>query len=421
MSGSGTDRTPPSRSPGRSSSVAVLPARPSGTRQALTLLAVLLLAANLRVAVASLGVLLPQVQAALGLSDTVAGLLTTVPVWCFAVFGSLTPAVSARWGLNRTVTLALLLTAAGLAVRPLVHGGLAFVLLTALATAGAAFGNVALPALARAYFPGRVPLASALFGAALVGGNAVAAGTTVPLAGALGGWAPALGSWTLLALLALVASFALQPTRPSPEGQPRTLSARRLVRSRLAWAMVLLFGCQSATAYAQFGWLPTIFRDGGLSAGQAGWMLAVVTGVSLPLTLLLPLAMRITGHGPWLPVGFSLLTVVGWLGVLLAPSTAPWLWAALLGAGSTVFTWVLALLGQKSRTLAGTAALSGFVQGLGYLLATAGPFGAAWLHELTGTWTPTLLGLVLLAALTGAVGAVVNRPRVLEDDLQPAR
>jgi MFS transporter, CP family, cyanate transporter len=150
-------------------------------------------------------------------------------------------------------------------------------------------------------------------------------------------------------------------------------------------------------------------------------MLAVVTGVSLPLTLLLPLAMRITGHTPWLPVAFSLLTIAGWLGVLLAPTTATWLWAALLGAGSTVFTWVLALIGQKSRTLAGTAALSGFVQGLGYLLATVGPFGAGWLHERTGSWTATLLGLVVLAALTGGVGVLVNRPRVLEDDLHVAR
>lgn len=248
----------------------------------------------------------------------------------------------------------------------------------------------------------------------------MASGTSVPLAAALGGWAPALGIWALLALLALVASLTLKPVSHEFGGQRRRLPARRLLTSRLAWAMVLLFGCQSATAYAQFGWLPTILRDGGLSAGQAGWMLAIVTGVSLPLTLLLPLAMRVTGHTPWLPVGFALLTITGWLGILLAPSMAPWLWAALLGVGSTVFTWVLALLGQKSRTLPGTAALSGFVQGLGYLLATAGPFGAGSLHEHTGSWTPALLSLILLAALTGIVGAAVNRPRVLEDDLHTA-
>ena len=266
-----------------------------------------------------------------------------------------------------------------------------------------------------------MPLVSSLFGAALVAGNTIASGTSVPLAGVLGGWAPALGSWALLALLGLGASLTLRPARRVPGGQPRRFPTRRLLTSRLAWAMVLLFGCQSATAYAQFGWLPTIFRDGGLSATQAGWMLAIVTGVSLPLTLLLPLLMRVAGHTPWLPIGFALLTISGWLGVLLAPGTAPWLWAGLLGAGSTVFTWVLALLGQKSQTLAGTAALSGFVQSLGYLLAAAGPFGAGWLHDLAGSWTPTLIGLVLLAALTGVVGVSVNRPHLLEDDLHLRR
>lgn len=383
----------------------------------LVLVAVLLLAINLRVAVASLGVLLPQVQPALGMSDTFAGLLTTVPVWCFAVFGAATAPLSSRLGLDRTAAAALALITIGLLARPYLDGRWAFLLLSVVAIGGAALGNVLLPALAKEHFPHRLPLISSLYGAALVTGTTVAAATTVPLADALGGWRPGLVVWASLSTLALLPWLALGIINRKSASEEARWPLRKLARSPFAWAMAMLFAAQSATAYAQFGWFPAILIEGGLSRGEAALMLALITGVSIPLTLLLPLAMRVTRHSPVLPVGYAAVGVAGWLGVVFAPATAPWLWAVLLGAGSTAFTWVLALLGEKSHSVPGTAALSGFVQGVGYLLATIGPLGAGVAHELTGSWTPAILGLIVLAVLIGVLGTIINRPHWIEDDL----
>ncbi len=315
---------------------------PSRAGQAFVLAAILLLALNLRVAVTSLGVLLPQVEEALDMSGAFAGALTTVPVWCFAAIGIVTPLLTGRFGLDRTAAVALALMAAGLLARPYLDGRWTFFGLTALATAGAALGNVLLPALAKEHFPDRLALISSLYGAALVTGTTLASGITVPAADALGGWRPGLAIWAGLAIVALVPWVALGVTHRAKAPREARWPLRVVARSRLAWSMVILFAAQSATAYAQFGWFPAILIDGGLDSAHAAAMLALITGVSIPLTLLLPVAMRATGHSATLPIGYAAVTVAGWIGLALAPASLPWLWAVLLGAGSTAFTWVLA-------------------------------------------------------------------------------
>lgn len=390
---------------------------PAAPPRVLALVAILALALNLRTAVGSLGVVLPQVRADLAMSATFGGVLTTVPVLCFAVFGVLAGGVAARIGLDRTAVVSLALGVVGLATRPFVDSRLAFLALTVLALVGAALGNVMLPALAKRYFPDRVPLVSSLFGATLVGGAALASATTVPAGEVLGGWRGGLLVWAGLALVALLPWVALgrQPAAPVPT--ERAWPLRRVARSPLAWMMAGLFGAQAAQAYAQFGWYSEILVDAGLPSARAALMLALISAVSIPLTLLLPTAIRRAGGRPVLPIAYAVITIAGWLVLLFAPGRLALLSAVLLGAGSTAFTWVLAMIGQRARTPQGTVALSSFVQGVGYLLAALGPLGTGALHDLTGSWVPPLLGLIVLAAAFGALGWRLRALRYVEDDL----
>lgn len=377
----------------------------------------LALGINLRTAIGSLGVVLPLVRSDLAMSATFGGMVTTAPVVCFALFGSAAGAVAHRIGLHHTVLLALGLAVVGLATRPYVGGRWAFLALTVVALAGAALGNVILPALAKQHFPDRLALISSLYGATVVGGAAVSSAATVPLADALGGWSAGLVFWAGLALVSLLPWLVLvrrDTLAPSTEAR---WPLRALVRSPLAWTMAGLFAAQSAQAYAQFGWYSEILVDAGVPVLRAGAMLAVISGVSIPLTLLLPAAIKATEGLPVLPIAYALITVAGWLVVLFAPTSLPLLSALLLGVGSTVFTWVLALISHRARTPQGTVALSGFVQGVGYLLSALGPFGTGLLHDLTGSWTPPIVGLIVIALLTGVLGAALTRPRYIEDEL----
>jgi CP family cyanate transporter-like MFS transporter len=201
------------------------------------------------------------------------------------------------------------------------------------------------------------------------------------------------------------------------ETSPSTLTLRRLARSKVAWATALCFGAQSAQAYAQFGWFPAILHDGGLSSGAAGAMQGLLSAVGIPMTLALPALITWAGRRPVLPWLFASVTMAGWAGVLAAPTVAPWLWAILLGVGGCAFTWTLTMIGRSARTPDGTAALSGFAQSVGYVIAGLGPLGTGLLHDATGTWTVPVAVLLVSGLLIGVFGTVVNGGSYLEDEL----
>ena len=135
------------------------------------------------------------------------------------------------------------------------------------------------------------------------------------------------------------------------------------------------------------------------------------------MTLALPALIAWAGERPILPWLFAWVSVAGWAGVLVAPSALPWLWAILLGVGTGAFTWTLTMIGRRARTPDGTAALSGFAQSIGYVIAGFGPLGTGLLHDATGTWTVPVVVLLVAALPIGAFGALVNRERFIEDEL----
>jgi CP family cyanate transporter-like MFS transporter len=92
-------------------------------------------------------------------------------------------------------------------------------------------------------------------------------------------------------------------------------------------------------------------------------------------------------------------------------------WALAVGVGQGTFPLVLTLIGLRSRTPEGTAALSGFTQAVGYLLAAAAPASVGLMYQATGGWTTTLLFLLVLVALLGTLGPLVCRPQTIEDQL----
>lgn len=400
--------------------VGVTEPRPTPMGRALVGAAIILLAFNLRLAVGSLGVVLAAVRDDLAMSAAVGGILTTVPVICFAVFGISAGQVVKRVGLHRTVVLTLIMMATGLILRAMVDNTPAFLLYTALALAGAAIGNIVLPPLVKVHFPDRIPLVSALYGASLMAGASLGSIATVPLGDAFGGWREGLGLWAVVAVVTLLPwlAFLRHDLRTDPLAA-RRLAFRDVVGSRLAWAMAICFGAQSAGAYAQFGWFPEMLTDAGLSDASAGAMLGLLSAIGIPLTLGLPWLIRKAGDRAWLPWSFAVVAGAGWLGVLLIPTTATWLWAVLLGLGGGAFTWTLTMIGRRTRTAAGTTALSVFTQGIGYVFAGVGPLGAGILHDASGSWSVPIIGLIAVNGLIAVAGTIVARPVMFEDTLGP--
>jgi MFS transporter, CP family, cyanate transporter len=386
-------------------------------RTALVLAGLVLLSFNLRPAAVSVGPVLEEVRSGLGLSGAEAGLLTSLPVLAFAVFGALAPTIARRLGLHRALAGSLVAVVLGLGGRSAVHSGSTFLLLSGLALAGMATANVLIPSLVKLHFPDAIGRATAIYTTALAVGLTSAFLLTVPVSDAFGSWRAGLGAWALLALVALVPWLGLLGHDRHLENGARSISFTDVARTRIGWAMALFFGLQSLQAYSIFGWFAQLWRDSGYSAEQAGLLVAIVAGVSIPLSLWLPAASARREDQRGLILTVLGCYLVGYALLLLDAHTWAIPAALLIGVGCCVFPVVLTLIGLRAHTPDGTAALSGFTQSLGYLLAAVGPFAIGLVYDATGGWTAPLWLLMALVLPLLAVGAYAGRPAYLEDQL----
>lgn len=396
----------------------------------LVVVGIVLSAFNLRPAITSLGALLEEVRVGLGMSGTAAGALTSVPPFCFALFGVMAPRLARRFGAGAVVCAGMVAIAAGLAIRPWTGTAAGFLAASALALMGIAVSNVLMPVIVKRWFPGRVGSMTGLYSMALAFGTASAAAITVPMTEALGGrWQTGLTVWGVLAAVAVLPWIPLVRERgvvgPRREASPargtsatgQGTGALRITRSRTAWVLAVFFGLQATAAYVTMGWMAQIFRDAGVPAGTAGLLLAVTMAMGVPLAFVIPrVATRLPHQGPIVIVlgGCGLL---GYAGLYLAPAGGAWVWAVLLGIANCSFPLALTMVGMRARTGAGVAQLSAFAQSAGYLISVPGPLLVGVLYQHSGGWG---LPLALMAGLMLpqlVVGVLAGRDRTVEDEM----
>ncbi|MEU9060223.1 MFS transporter [Streptomyces sp. NPDC048430] len=404
--------------------------RGRGTRGRIgtAVLAVGLLAAafNLRIGVASVGPVLSEVQAALGLSEVVVSLLTTIPVVAFGAFAFVTPALSRRLGLHRLLGATMIALAAGIALR--LQPGLAGLFIgTVIIGASIAVANVIMPAAIKRDFSHRVGLMMGLYSTALSAGAALASGATVPLLSSAGGaWRPTLALWAIPALIAfiiLIPQLRRAPVRaprphdvadaPSEAGEP---SVRALTRDPVAIAVTALMGLQSMSYYAALTWIPTLFQDAGMDAHAAGWMLSYSAFPGIAASLVTPAIARRT-RPAWLPVAVAVaLTGAAFAGLAAAPIPGAYVWLTMLGLGQGAsLSLSLTYIVWRSPDARHTGHVSMMAQGLGYLVAGLGPIGLGALHTATRGWSIPLMALVALLVLQMWAGALASRDRHVLD------
>ncbi|MDQ6526298.1 MFS transporter [Nocardioides sp. LHD-245] len=393
--------------------------RDTRLQRLLVVLGIVVLAFNLRPAATSVGPLLEEIRAGVPLGDFEAGLLTTLPVLCFALVGGAAPRLASWLGVHRVALLGLVLLAGCLWWRGQVHQGWLFLVLSFAALAGAAAANVLMPSLVKLHFPGHVGVLTAVYTTSMAIGLTLSSALSVPIAGAEGDvdYARGLGAWAVTAAIAILPWIGLIGHDLHEGRRTRSLGITAIARTRLGWAMAVAFGLQSLQAYAVFGWFAQMCRDAGYSAETAGVLLGVATGASIPLSLLIPILAGRLRDQRWLLTALIACYPIGYLGFLADPRPLGWLWALTIGVGCSTFPLVLTLIGLRSRTSEGTAALSGFTQSTGYLIAAVGPFGVGVLHAATGTWTVSILVLLALCVPLYLCGLYATRDRYVEDEL----
>ncbi|MER6029293.1 CynX/NimT family MFS transporter [Streptomyces sp. NPDC001851] len=393
----------------------------------LVVVGIVLSALNLRPAITSLGALLEEVRDGLGMSGSVAGLLTSVPPLCFAVFGVTAPRLARRFGPAAVVCAGMAAITAGLLIRPYLGSTAGFLAASALALMGIAVSNVLMPVIVKRWFPDRVGSMTGLYSMALALGTSLAAAVTVPLTHAMGGsWRSGLAVWAAVAgaavlpWLPLVRDRGTAPAQPQGPEQERAAAERhaplRITRSRTAWALAVFFGLQATAAYITMGWMAQIFRDAGVPAGTAGVLLAVTMVMGVPLAFVIPrVATRLPHQGP-IALVLGVCGLAGYAGLYFAPAAGAWAWALLLGISNCAFPLALTMVGMRARSGQGVVQLSAFAQSTGYLISIPGPLLVGVLYQHSGGWGLPIALMAGLMVPQMVVGFLAGRDRTVEDE-----
>jgi MFS transporter, CP family, cyanate transporter len=395
----------------------------------LLLAGILAISFNMRASITGLPPVFPEMTAAAGWTTATKSALAAMPVLSFAVFSGLAPMLARKIGEERVLGVSLVLLAAGLGLRSAAPGVLLFPG-TIVAGCAIALVNVLLPSMIKRRRPDLAGLVIGLYLSTLTAGAVVGAVIAVPVFNAAGGTASGgsgvavrltLGMWALPALAAVLVWLPQLRFRtlPAADGRRGVLAMGRIP---LAWQVMGFMSLQSLSYYATLSWFPTMFRDHGISADSAGNLLALMNVGNAITGLIVPVLAHRTRDQRWLAGTAVILITIGLAGSAFAPNSAVVLFVCLLGLGQGgAFGLSVFLFTARAADSHTAAALSGFAQGLGYLLASAGPLLIGLLHSVTGSWTVPVVILLSVSGGQFVTGLLASRDKTIcAADLEPA-
>ncbi len=363
------------------------------------LLAILLLAANMRGSIVGLGPLAEIIGTDLALSGTQLGLLTTLPVLSFGVLSMFAPRLGQKFGLEATLLTMLLFIAIGQGLRA---SGAYDIMVIGTIILGAAIAvlNVLTPSLVRRSFPTKVAFVTALYTFTMSTGATVAAFVAIPIRTAADGdWRWSLGVWAVFAAIAFVCWLPMLRYRHT-NAAPAPSAAISLWKNTEAWWLALFFGCQSLMFYTGVAWLAKVFIDHGIAEAEAATLLSIFNVFGIPAAFAAPLIYSKITNKKLAMLVLHVPLIIGIPGLVFATTELPYLWAVCLGLGQgSMISIALTLVGMRGADPQTSARLSGMAQSVGYLLAAIGPvlFGA--LHDLLGDWQIALYFLFVVVSV----------------------
>lgn len=379
------------------------------------ILGIIVIAANLRTPLTSVGPLVGLIRDDVQISNTLAGLITTLPLLAFALLSPLVPKLGRMYGVERIILIALIFLTVGIVIRSL-SGAANLYIGTAILGFAIAVCNVLLPSIIKRDFPNKMGSMTGLYSISMSLCGAIASGISVPLAVNAGlKWQGALGIWGILSFVSILCwlpQLRNQTRQTATTSQQKDSNDVNVWRSALAWQVTLFMGIQSMVFYVLIAWLPEILKQQGIDSNQAGWYLSIMQLAMLPFTFVVPvIAGRMSSQRMLVGITTTLL-LTGTLGLLYGSSNIILLWIIILGiGGGFAFSLSMMFFGLRTENAHQAAELSGMAQSIGYLLAAVGPALIGYLHDATNSWKLPLfilLGASVLLFLVG-IGAAGNR------------
>ena len=384
----------------------------------LLIIGVILVGANLRVPLTSAGALVSFIRDDFGISNALAGAITTLPLIAFALLSPFAPKIANKIGMERTIAISLALLIIGILIR---SAGAIELLFTGtlLVGLGIAFGNVLIPGIIKMNFPFKIGLMTGLYAIVMNVFGALGSGLSIPIAtsGSFG-WRGSLVIWSGLALITLLIWLPQLMKKHDAKKKINNQKIGGMLRSPLAWKITVFMGAQSLIFYTLITWLQTILTANGYDIHLAGWGVFIFQFASIPFTFIIPVIADRMKNQVMLAFVSSGLILAGIIGLLAGLSELSILWVVFLGVGNgSAFSLSMMFFTLRTKDGYEAAELSGMAQSLGYLLAAVGPVLVGGLQDITGSWTLPLSMMALFAIVMLIMGVASGKNKQVSGNM----
>ena len=369
------------------------------------LLGIILLGMILRTPITSVGAIIGPLKNLLEINNTVAGLITTIPLIAFAIFSPFVAKISNKIGLEKTLYLAAIVTSIGLLLRFYINTSVFFVT-TFIIGVGITVGNVLLPGLAKKYFPENLGVMTGFYAVVMNVSASVAAGISYPiLSSNVGGekfsTGLAVNIWLIVSVLNIVIYAIITKNSKSERIEDKKTGVTGYLKSLKMWSVMLSMGLQSALFYCSVSWFAEIMISKGFTPSEAGLLLSISQFAQFPSTFLVPVLAEKIKNKLIIPIFITLGYVASLIGMVyiqgnFALMTIYIVLFALAGGGS--FSYVMYLFSAKSKNEEEAADISGLAQAGGYWLAAICPPLLGYIRDVLN-WDVAIYILIVTASL----------------------
>ncbi|QDI92425.1 MFS transporter [Salicibibacter halophilus] len=372
------------------------------------ILAIIFVAFNLRPAITSVGPLIGILREDLQLTNSEAGVITTLPLLAFAVLSIAAPRLARKWGIEWAIFAGLFTLLIGILLRSAGYSTTLF-MGTAIIGIGIAVCNVLLPGFVKLKFEKHTGLMTSIYMTSMSLFATIGSGISIPLAVHLGlDWEGALASWAIVVIAAMGVWVPQLRQAQKPEmAEKHTGAEQKLWRSPLAWQITVFMGVQSTLFYSLITWLPEMVQANGINAVTAGWLLSFMQLCGLPTNFLTPILATRLQNQRVIVLFIIFFYLAGFIGLYAIGHSVPlhFLFIFFIGiAQGASISLSFILFNLRTTSAQQASQLSGMAQSFGYLLAASGPILLGFLYDYTNTWGLPIIILTFLSIMLAIAG-----------------
>lgn len=370
----------------------------------LILISIILLGSILRTPITGIGSIIGIIKENLNINNTIAGLITTIPLIAFTIISPLASEIANKKGLEKSLLIAILIITAGLILRFHINLYVLFIS-TFIIGVGIAIGNVLIPVFTKKYYPDNLGIMTGFYTVIMTVTASISAAISYPIANSKiinenFSLALSLNIWIIISILAIIVYIIISKKYNSKtERKQKEYKNKNIWKNTKLYSVTLTMGLQSALFYCSVSWFGEIMISKGFSYTEAGFLLSISQFAQFPATFSVPILADKIKNKIIIPSLISIGYIVSLIIMIYTDKNMilmiiAVIFYALSGGGS--FSYVMYLLSSKTKNEIEASKVSGISQSGGYLLAAIFPPLLGYIKDISN-WNTSLIILIILA------------------------